>query len=186
MRARDPKVVVLMVVGVLALAGAGWFGYLTVRGRAPADTAAAAPLPTRRVASKAGGFTVRVPQDMTVARAGRSIRLTARSKDLVVSVGPIDAGPLPAATRAFLGTVRAGYSKVTVLGHRREHVDGHPARTTFGQVRQGGSTLRFVVVTVHARPRRNYALTAFTAHDSDPTVVLPRVDAIVGSFRTRS
>jgi hypothetical protein len=187
MRGRDLKTVALVVVGVLALAGAGWFGYLTLGGGDDDGTAAAAsPLATRRVVSTAGGFSIRVPEDLTVTRASRSVRLTSRGKDLVVSVGPIGAGRLPRATAAFLDTVRSGYAHTTVLGHRKERVDGRKARTTYGQVRarNGGPRLRFVVVTVAARPH-NYALTAFTAHDSDPAVVLPRVDAIVNSFHVR-
>lgn len=190
MRGRDLKIVALVVVGVLALAGAGWFGYLTLRGVAggagDGTAAAASPLATRRVVSKAGGFSLRVPKDLTVTRTSRSVRLTSRGKDLVVSVGPIGAGRLPRATAAFLDTVRSGYARTTVLGHRKERVDGRRARTTYGQVRadNGGPRLRFVVVTVAARPH-NYALTAFTAHDSDPAVVLPRVDAIVNSFHVR-
>lgn len=184
MRGRDLRTVVLLVVGVVALAGAGWFGYLTWRGGTDGGTApAAAPLSTHRVVSKAGGFSVRVPEDLTVTRTSRSIRLTSRGKDLVVSVGPVGRGRLPRATAQFLDTVRSGYARTTVLGHRKERVDGRKARTTYGQVRAkaGGPRLRFVVVTVAARPH-NYALTAFTTHDSDPAVVLPRVDAIVGSF----
>ncbi len=186
MRGRDPKAVALVVVGLLALAAAGWFGYLTVRGGRTDATAAAAPVHTRRVVSKAGGFSLRVPTDLAVTRASRSVRLTSRGKDLIVSVGPIDGGRLPQATSALLGTVRSGYAHTTVLGHRKERVDGRRARTTYGQVRakKGGPRLRFVVVTVAARPH-NYALTAFTAHDSDPSVVLPRVDAIVSSFHVR-
>lgn len=184
MRGRDLKTVTLVVVGVLALAAAGWFGYLTLRGGADDGTApAASPLATHRVVSKAGGFSLRVPKDLTVTRASRSVRLTSRGKDLVVSVGPIGGGRLRHATSAFLDTVRSGYARTTVLGHRKERVDGRKARTTYGQVRAkaGGPRLRFVVVTVAARPH-NYAVTAFTAYGSDPARVLPRVDAIVSSF----
>lgn len=189
MRGRDLKTVALAVVGVLALAAAGWFGYLTLRGGGDGGTApaAASPLATHRVVSRAGGFSLRAPKGLTVTRTSRSVRLTSRAKDLVVSVGPIGGGRLPRATAAFLDTVRSGYAHTTVLGHRKERVDGRKARTTYGQVRakNGGPRLRFVVVTVAARPH-NFALTAFTAHDSDPKVVLPRVDAIVGSFHVRA
>ena len=41
--------------------------------------------------------------------------------------------------------------------------------------------ISFVNVVVKAKPR-NYAINAFTAADSDPLFVVPRVNAIIDTF----
>ncbi len=190
MARRDPTFVALVALGALALLGGGLFAYVTARDtlRGTGDTTDPAPaaLHTHRFASKAGGFSLRVPTDLTVKRSGAGARFTSADQDLVVSVGPIPGGPLRSATRGFLDTLRKSYPQVQVLGRRNERVGGHRALATYGRTRNAGRIpLRFVAVTVAARPR-NYVLAAFTARDTDPTVVLPRVDTIVNSFRVRA
>lgn len=184
MRHRETKVKVrgLVALGVVALLVAGLLGYVTLRDSGGTSDQAAAAVDTRAFVSQAGGFSLRVPADLKVAQSGSTARFTSADKDLVVSAGPIASGPLQSATVTFLDTVRQGYPDVKWLGSHKERVDGRPALDTYGQVRNAkGVPLRFVVVTIAARPR-NFAVTAFTAHDSDPAVVLPRVDAIVNSF----
>ncbi len=197
MRHREPKILGLLALAAVALLGAGLFGYVTVRDTAgTSDRASASPasvaarsgaaVPTKAFVSRAGGYALRVPTDLAVTQSGPTARFTSPGKDLVVSVGPISGGPLRAATRSFLRTLRQGYPRLALLGRQQERVDGRAALTVYGQVRNDkGVPLRFVVVIVAAHPR-SFALTAFTAHDSDPTAVLPRVDAIVNSFHVSS
>lgn len=180
----DPKIVALVALGVVALLGAALFGYVTLRGGTGGTTDQAKPVSvhTSRFVSRSGGFSVSVPDGLTVTRSGSSARFTSSDKDLVVSVGPIAGGPLSDATQSLLERVRSGYPRLKLMHGERQQVDGRSAMSIYGQVRNTkGVPLRFVVVTIPAR-RHNYAVTAFTAHDSDPAVVLPRVDAIVSGF----
>ena len=61
-------------------------------------------------------------------------------------------------------------------------IDGHQAQATYGRARNADKVrITFVNVVVKAE-RRNYAINAFSAADSDPMFVVPRVNAIVHSF----
>lgn len=178
--------VVPAVVGVLALVAALVLGYVTVRDSAGASgtetTAASTEVDTRRIVSKRGGFAVAVPRGLTVERAGGSVRLSSRAKDLAIVVAPAGHGPLAAAEDGVLDRMRRGYRRFSRLGSDPAEVDGRPARTTYGHaVNDTGARLRFVVLTIHVGSR-NYALAAYTAFDSDPAVILPRVNAVANGF----
>jgi hypothetical protein len=180
---RDPKFLGFVALAVVAMLAAGLFGYVTFRGGdGTADQAAPVSADTSTFVSRAGGFSVAVPRGLQVTRSGSSARLTSPDRDLVVSVGPIAGGRLSEATRTLLETVRRGYPVMKLLRGEHQRVDGRRGISIYGQVRNAkGVPLRFVVVTVPAR-HHNFAVTAFVAHDSDPTAVLPRVDAIVNGF----
>ncbi len=175
------KRVVAGVVGVLALLAAGYFGYLTLRGT-PAAPAQAAATPTHQMVSRQGGFRIGVPQGMSVTRKQGTVTLTSRGRDLAVTVGRAGPGTLRRTAHRFVRSLRHGYHRVRVLGRQRQHVDGRKALATYGHAVNGHHVkVRFVTVTVQARPR-NYAITAFAGYRSDPSTVLPRVDAIAGTF----
>jgi hypothetical protein len=173
------------VVGVAALVVALVLAYVTVRdtsGSGSDTTAASAQVDTRRVVSQRGGFAVAVPRDLAVERTGQTVRLTSRSKDLAIVVAPAGPGSLAAAQDRVLDRMRRGYREFTRLGSDPAKTDGQRARTAYGHaVNDAGARLRFVVLTVHAGSR-NYALAAYTAFDSDPAVVLPRVNAVANGF----
>jgi hypothetical protein len=178
--------VVPAVVGVLALVAALVLGYVTVRDSPGASgtetTAAATEVDTRRIVSTRGGFAVAVPVGLTVERAGGSVRLSSRAKDLAIVVAPAGHGPLAAAEDGVLDRMRPGYRRFTRLGADPAEVDGQPARTTYGHaVNDTGARLRFLVLTIHVGSR-NYAVAAYTAFDSDPAVILPRVNAVANGF----
>ena len=181
------RVAVPSAVGVLALLAAGYFGYLSLRG---GGAAAAAPEPrtavlaTHRVTSRQG-FSIGVPAGMQVTRRHGALTLTDRGHDLVVTVGRTGTGPVPRAAARFVGSLRAEYCHVRVLGRVHQQIAGRQAVATYGRaVNAHHARLRFVTVTVRARPR-DYAITAFTAFGSDPAAVLPKVDAIASTFRVR-
>lgn len=178
----------LVGVAVVALLGAGFLGYLTVRDRG--GTASAAPTaahpPSAAPAafhSRRGGFSLRVPEGMRVHRTGSSVRLDSDDGQLVVTVGPAGRGRLPAVAATLLDRIRGTYHRVRVLGHRQDRVDGRPARTTYGRATNAdGVRLRFVVVLVRAEPA-DYAITAFTRLHSDPAEVLPQVNTVANTLR---
>ena len=61
-------------------------------------------------------------------------------------------------------------------------LDGHKAKATYGTARNTKKVkLRFVNFVIKSIAR-NYAITAFTAGNSDPLFVVPRVNAIANTF----
>jgi len=187
-RRYDVKLAGLVAVSLLGLAAAGLLGYVTVRdvGAEQPPSASAPPsagVDTRRVASRAGGFSVRVPRDMRVRRLDGSLFLTAPEGTLSVTVGPFRGGSLREAGRRLLGSVRAEYSRVRVNGRTRTRVGGRPAILSHGRAtNDDGVRLSFAVVMVRGRPR-NFAITTFADAKADPTAVVPRAEAITRSFR---
>lgn len=178
--------VVPAVVGVVALVAALVLGYATVRDTAGVSgtSAGVVEVDTRRVVSEEGGFAVDVPRALRVARADGAVRLTSRARDLAIVVSPAGRGSLRAAEDRVLGRMHRSYRAFTRLGSEPADVDGRRARTTYGHaVNDSGVRLRFVVLTIRAGSR-NYALAAYTAFDSDPAVVLPRVNAVANGFET--
>jgi hypothetical protein len=186
MAQRARRSTALVVVGVCALALGGWFGYLTWRdtgGRSTEPTAAAAPsVHTDRVVSRAGHFSVAVPTAMSVDKHGRTVRLSSRDRDLVITVGPGKKGRLPQANRRLLAELASTYGEFEPLAAERLEVGGRPALSASGTLtNRAGVRLRFVAVTVRANPR-NYALVAFAARTSNPVSVLPQVNAVASGF----
>lgn len=182
-----------VVGGVCALLIAGLLAAVNLRdtgavepvdtGSAPTGEQAVARSAMERVVHRRGGFAVDAPRRMRVSREGRTLRLVTRDRTLVVTVGPGAPGPTDRAHRAFLGQVRDRYHNMSVIATERAMVDGRRSASTAGRgVNSNGVPIRFVVLTVTARPR-NFTLAAYTAADSDPTVTLPLVNAIANGFK---
>ena len=73
-------------------------------------------------------------------------------------------------------------ARVQVIGRERGEVSGRRSLTTSGTaVNKAGVPIRFVVLTVAARPRA-YTLVGFTGRDTPPDDVLPRLNAVVDGF----
>lgn len=182
---RDRFTVWLGVVGVLAVVAGAVLAGVALWPHDDPRAAAKTVVPTTRLVDKAGGFTVRVPTAMAATRHGRTVRLATGDRQVVVTVGPVGGGTLGTASHTLMTHVRSSYPRVRVLGTRRDRVDQRKALTTYGTARtageKGATSLRFVVLVVAARPR-NYAVTAFTARDSDPKRVVPLVNAVAGSL----
>jgi len=180
------SVVVPAVVGVVALLLAVFFAYTVFRGPAPSakpEPDAAVTVDTDRFVSRKGGFSLDLPEDLEASRKGRTAQFVSKDKDLVIVVGPGEGGSLQQASDQFLKTLKAAYKSFTLTGTQPEEVDGRRALTSYGQATNAGSTrIRFVSVVVRAQPR-NYTIAAYTAFDSDPSFVLPRVNAVVNSFK---
>jgi hypothetical protein len=175
---------VLVAAGVLAILLGSVLGVLTWLNLREADEEPDGPVQveTERAVSRRGGFAVTVPLDMEVRRRGRTMELRAADPELVINIGPASSGRLAPAHRTFLRTVDRGYARVRVIGRERGEVDGRRSRTTSGTaVNENDVPIRFVVVTVAARPR-NYTLVAFTGRDTPPDEVLPRLNAVVNGF----
>ncbi|MGH3815772.1 MAG: hypothetical protein ACRDUV_25540 [Pseudonocardiaceae bacterium] len=145
-------------------------------------TSEAVQVETKPYVHRRAHFRVEVPADYRVERRSHGVRLISADQDVVVTVGRGEQGGLRAAGGALQDTLKQSYDKVRVLGTQRNRVDGRPALISSGRAaNSAGVAIRFVTVTVQHRPRA-YALTAFTAMDSDPSQVLPRVNAVVNGF----
>lgn len=174
----------LVVVGVLATTGALVLALLTWQalGGAEETAGAAAEVETERVVSRRGGFAVAVPTDMEVRRRGRTLALTGADPQLVVNVGPASSRRLGAAHRMFLAAADRSYTRLRVIGRERGLTGGRPSLTTSATaVNEAGAPIRFLVVTIAARPRP-YTLVAFAARSAAPGEVLPRLHAVVEGF----
>ena len=181
------RLVVPAAIGVVTLLLGSYFAFLTFRDVwvvPGTDKVAETPrVKTTRLVSRAGGFSLRVPKDMSVSRKGRAVLVSNHAKTLVVTVGPGEGGPLREATQRYLSTLEERYQESRLVDSRPQQVDGRHALTSYGQaVNRRDAKLRFVALMVRAAPR-NYTITAFTSFDSDPTVVLPRVQAVANGFR---
>ena len=169
-----------VVIGVCALLIAGFLGYLTLRDTV-FDKSSGAPADGPYVAKEAG-FSVDAPAALQKETKGRTMKFTTKDKSLVINVGPGESGPLKAADQQFLERMKQGYRRFDLMATEPMKVDGRPALTSSGQATNANNVrIRFVVVTVQAEPR-NYTIAAYTAHDSDPAVVLPLVNAVANGF----
>ena len=180
------RILVPVSVGLVALLVGGLFAYITIRDRGDeptTETSASSEVETQPFVSRKGGYSLDVPTALEASSQRQVTTFTSQDKSLVVTVGPGERGRLKAASKRFVGTLRAGYRKFDLLGTQKQTIDGRPALVSFGQATNSDKVrIRFVAVVVANRPR-NYTITAFTAFESDPTVVLPRVNAIVNSFQ---
>lgn len=178
-----------LVGGVCALLTAGLLAYLTLRDTEPGNPGSAASgqqvvrtPEVERVVHRRGGFAVAAPTRMRVTREGRTLQLVTGDRSLVVTVGPGAPGALGRGHRAFLGELRSQYGGVSLIGTERTKIDGRRSVSTAGVgVNSNRVQIRFVIVTVAARPR-NFTIAAYTARDSDPAITLPLVNAIADGF----
>ncbi|HLN75460.1 MAG TPA: hypothetical protein VK204_00365 [Nocardioidaceae bacterium] len=169
-----------VVVGVCALLLASLLGYVTLRDTVFDDAAASSE--SHEYFSRSGGFSVTAPTALRMDAKGRTMKFMSQDKSLVINVGPGEKGSLKAADQRFLSRMQEGYRRFDLMATESMKVDGRPAVTSSGQATNANNVrIRFVVVTVQAKPR-NYTIAAYTAHDSDPTVVLPLVNAVANGF----
>lgn len=181
--------IVPIQIGVLALGAGTYFVVQSIdrpdrpAPRATITTTTPAPIPATAFVSTKGRFAIDVPNDMTTTGKGKGVRISSSDNTLLLSVGPVGGGSLKAAADDFVAALKQNYTNVKVLGSKDEVVDGRKALSTFGQaVNSGKVRVRFAAVVVAAKPS-NFAIDTFTAFDTDPAATLPRVNAIVSSFR---
>lgn len=181
------RMVLPIQLGVLALLGGAYFVYLTVSGPAKTEPDAAAPtvvktIETTRIVSGRGGFAIGVPVGVTATKVKKTVSLSSKDKAFVVTAGPVEGGSLLTSSKAFVSSLKATYTEVRVLGTEEQEVDGRKALATYGQALNSKKVrVRFVDVVVAAKPR-NFAINSFTGLDTNPSIVLPKVNAIVSTF----
>ena len=166
------------VVGVVALVVAGWLLWLTLQ----KDDAPPEPIDTSRLVNKTGGYSVQVPDGMKAEKFGKVTRVEDKARTVVVTITPTKGGSPADTNTAVLARIGSTYRTVDLFTSERQTVDGRPAVASYGRATTDkGVRLRFVLITVKGT-ERNFALSTFTAADSDPGTVLPRVRAVANGF----
>lgn len=179
------RALVPLVVGVLAVLVGGWLVWRAWFHDEPRRPPArpSSTLRTEALVDKAGGFQIRVPQGLHGRLDGQSALVASKDRSLLMVVAPSGNGPVRAANQAVVASMRASYDRLKVLGHRPERVHGRRGLSSFGTAtNHAGVRVRWVQLTVHAKPR-TFTIATYARHDTDPRWVLPRVNAVVNSFR---
>jgi hypothetical protein len=168
---------VVSVVGVVALLLAGVFGVtaLVWKGSNSVDA--------REVVNTAGGYRFEVPDEWSSTQEGRTTTVTSPDNATVITLGLGRAGSLPVAGTVFFQQVAGNYRDVKVIPPASKRV-GPLLALAYGGIGTNAKNarVRFLAITVQNGPT-NYGITVFTAADSDPKTVLPRVDRVVDTFR---
>ena len=157
-------VTVAAAVGVVALLAAGLLAWLTLGG-GDEDSAATPPAGNDpvTVVSRAGGFSVRVPGDLTGTRNGRGIQVATPDKTLLINVGPGPRRSLPDAQASALRAVKQAYRQVRVERGTATRLGGLPARRSVGTLaRDDGGQLVFSVTTA-AKGGRTWTCLLYTS-----------------------
>ena len=186
--------VIPVEIAVVAMLGAMYYGYHAVQDpQEPAKSKSASSqkpsampsvpkVNTTRLVNKKGGFAVGVPDDVTAKKVNFAVQMTTADKVMSVLAGPAEAGPLAANSKAFTRAMKQSYTDVRVVRTESKEIDGRKAKATYGRaVNDEKKQVSFVSVAIKAKPQ-NFAIYAFTAVDSDPMFVVPRVNAIINSF----
>lgn len=136
------------------------------------------------VVNEAGGYQLAPPEDWKVSQDGAITKLTSPGKEAVISVSTGNPGALHDAGALLFQQVGRHYKNTKLTGVRSEQVGGRPALVYGGLgINKSNVKITFLAITVEAKPR-NYAISVFTAADSNPQEVLPRVNSVVDTFRT--
>ena len=162
-----------ITVAVVALLTAGLLAWFTLAGRDEGSAASpAAQAGPSSVVSRAGGFSLRVPSDLTGSRNGRGVQLTTPDKTLLINVAPGPRRPLAAAQASALRAVKQAYRQVRVERGTATRMGGLPARRSVGTLaRDDGGQLVFSVTTA-AKGGRTWSVVMFATRD----VTAPQLD----------
>lgn len=185
------RMVIPIEIGAIALLAGSYLAYANLRApeephpKPSATPTAAKTIDTNPVVSKKGGFEIGVPEGVMATKKAGIVTLSADDKTFVVVAGLGASGTLADNGKLFVRAMRTSYTQIKVFGTKEQRVDGRKALATYGQaVNSAKVKIRFVNLVVKARPR-NFVINSFAGIDTDPVIVLPQVNAIVGSFAVR-
>ena len=134
-----------------------------------------------------GDYAFTYPLAWDVDEADGVTRVESPAGDIVLSFGPGASGDIATASgrlvRSILGVDGgADASERSLTGSTWEQIGGSRSLIVSGTTEDAtGRPMRFLAITVRAVPR-NYAISVLVPAGSDPTRVLPTVEAIVSSF----
>lgn len=135
------------------------------------------------VVNEAGGYRLTAPDGWKVSEQGAVTKLTSPGKDAVISVSTGNPGALHDAGALFFQQVGRHYKNTKLTGVEGKRIGSRPA-LVYGGLGTNSKNVKinFLAITVQGKPT-NYAMSVFTAADSDPQQVLPTVNSVVGTFR---
>lgn len=134
-----------------------------------------------------GDYTFAYPATWVVNEAGGVTRLKDPGGDIVLSFEPGAAGDIATASGVLVGSILGvegtdAHTGPALTGSTWERIDGSRSLIVSGVTTDpAGRSMRFLAITVRAVPR-NYAISVLVPAASDPTTVLPAIEAIVSSF----
>jgi hypothetical protein len=167
------------IIGVVALVVAGYLGWLTFQHD---DTEQPVRVATERFVNNKGGYSLTVPKGMSATRQGAATRVLDTARTLTVTITPTRKGTPAENNKAVLRAMVSTYRTVSLTTSERQRIDRRAAVASYGRaVTKKGVALRFVLITIKG-VQRNFAISTFTAADSDPEKVLPRVRALANGF----
>ncbi|MQA13586.1 MAG: hypothetical protein GEV09_05260 [Pseudonocardiaceae bacterium] len=139
---------------------------------------------SEKVVNTAGGYQIMVPGDWKASQQGPTTTVTSPGKHAALTASTGNPGPLHEAGALFFQQVGRHYKDVKLTGVQGEKVGPRPALVYGGTgLNDKNVRVNFLAITIEAQPV-NYAVSVFTAADSDAQQVLPRVNNIVDTFRT--
>ncbi len=135
------------------------------------------------VVNQAGGYQLMAPDGWKVTQDGPITKLTSPGKDAVISVSTGNRGVLHDAGALFFQQVGRHYENTKLTGVESEQVGSRPALVYSGLgINKNDVKISFLAITVAGKPT-NYAISVFTAADSNAQEILPRVNSVVDTFR---
>jgi len=175
---------------VLDVAAVGLFAVYAERREAPAPMEPSpSPAPNASALARADtpyenvtlGYTFSYPNEWVLRVNGSLTQLLDPGRQALVSFGRGPSGSLSEASDAYFSSLRQGYTDFKSAFPQVETISGAVSRVVVGKAtNEDGKRLRFQAILIHGE-KRNYAVAAFTALDTSPSVKAA-LDEIIGSF----
>lgn len=135
------------------------------------------------IVNEAGGYSLVAPQGWDVTEEERTTKITSPDGAAVLTAGLGERGPLEDAAAVFFQKVARNYTDFSPLGVQGQQIASRPALLWAGKGTNANDVgVRFLAITIENQPR-HYAISYFTADDSDTATLLPQVTSVVDSFR---
>jgi hypothetical protein len=101
---------------------------------------------------------------------------------ITLGFGRAQGASLEAGSERTIEAIVEGWTDHRVTGTTHEVIAGSRSLLVGGTIENEDRALRFLAITVRARPR-NYAISILAPRGADPMRVLPRIEEIVASFQ---
>jgi hypothetical protein len=129
-----------------------------------------------------GGFAFAYPTSWQIIESGARTFLESPDGRLVLGFGRAHGASLEAGADRTIEEIVEGWRDHELTGTTHEVIAGSRSLLVGGTIAEGERALRFLAITVRARPR-NFAISILAPRGADPMRVLPRIEEIVASFQ---
>lgn len=179
---------ILVVMALAAFVVAGLVRSGEPNGGGVAAAPPTAPPPARDEPSRTtayenlfGGYAFAYPDTWRLIESGAVAHIKSPNGRLVLSFGLASGPNLAAGSDRTVDTIVQGWADQELTGTTHERIAGSRSLLVGGMISEGEARMRFLAITVRARPR-NYAISILAPRAADPERVLPVVEEIVASF----